>query len=99
MAGFASEWVPALGWNAQTGKKQPGCRSSRAILLSDDTALTFHFCPFFGSTVAFAAESFEPLVINGCGVTHMPPWQGVLKQELAWAIQAFIESSVSGRRE
>lgn len=26
------------------------------------------------------------------GVTHMPPWDGVLKQELAWAIQLFIES-------
>ena len=26
------------------------------------------------------------------GVTHMPPWEGVLKQELAWAIQVFIES-------
>ena len=59
----------------------------------------FIFALFFGSTVAFAAEPFEPLVINGCGITHMPPWQGVLKQELAWAIQAFIESRVSGRRE
>lgn len=26
------------------------------------------------------------------GVTHMPPWEGVLKQELAWAIQVFVES-------
>lgn len=26
------------------------------------------------------------------GVTHMPPWDGVLKQELAWAIQMYIES-------
>lgn len=25
------------------------------------------------------------------GVTHMPPWEGVLRQELAWAIQTFIE--------
>lgn len=35
------------------------------------------------------------------GVTHMPPWQGVLKQELAWAIQTFIEAQAqaSGRRE
>lgn len=33
------------------------------------------------------------------GVTHMPPWEGVLKQELAWAIQVFIESRVTGRRE
>lgn len=31
------------------------------------------------------------------GITHMPPWDGVLKQELAWAIQTFIESRV--RRE
>jgi len=28
------------------------------------------------------------------GVTHMPAWEGVLKQELAWAIQLFIESRV-----
>ncbi len=33
------------------------------------------------------------------GVTHMPPWEGVLKQELAWAIQVFFESRVTGRRE
>lgn len=33
------------------------------------------------------------------GVTHMPPWEGVLRQELAWAIQVFIESRASGRRE
>lgn len=33
------------------------------------------------------------------GVTHMPPWEGVLPQELAWAIQVFIESRVGGRRE
>lgn len=45
---------------------------------------------------------FAKTVRNGkiiVGVTHMPPWQGVLKQELAWAIQVFIESRVSGRRE
>lgn len=69
----------------------------RKKTLSGD--VDFIFVLFFGSTVAFAAESFEPLVINGCGITHMPPWQGVLKQELAWAVQAFIESRVSGRRE
>lgn len=33
------------------------------------------------------------------GVTHMPPWEGVLQQELAWAIQVFIESRVAERRE
>lgn len=33
------------------------------------------------------------------GVTHMPPWENVLKQELAWAIQLFIESRVSAMRE
>ena len=32
------------------------------------------------------------------GITHMPPWEGVLKQELAWAIQVFIESRLSGTR-
>lgn len=26
------------------------------------------------------------------GVMHMPPWKGVLSQELVWAIQTFIES-------
>lgn len=25
------------------------------------------------------------------GIVHMPPWENVLKQELAWAIQLFIE--------
>ena len=38
---------------------------------------------------------FAKTVRNGkiiVGVTHMPPWQGVLKQELAWAIQVFIEA-------
>lgn len=37
---------------------------------------------------------FAKTVRNGkiiVGVTHMPPWQGVLKQELAWAIQTFVE--------
>jgi hypothetical protein len=33
------------------------------------------------------------------GVIHMPPWQGVLKQELAWAIQAFIEAQASGSKQ
>ena len=28
----------------------------------------FIFALFFGSTVAFAAEPFAPLVINGCGI-------------------------------
>lgn len=31
------------------------------------------------------------------GVTHMPPWEGVLKQELAWAIQLFVESRAVGK--
>lgn len=26
------------------------------------------------------------------GIMHMPPWKGVLSQELVWAIQTFIES-------
>jgi len=30
------------------------------------------------------------------GVTHMPPWPGILPQELAWAIQVFIESRGAG---
>lgn len=25
------------------------------------------------------------------GIVHMPPWENVLKQELAWAIQLFVE--------
>ena len=33
------------------------------------------------------------------GVTQMPPWQSVLKQELAWAIQTFIESRAMGGKE
>jgi cytochrome c-550 PedF len=45
---------------------------------------------------------FAKTVRNGkviVGVTHMPPWQGVLKQELAWAIQTFIESRKIASRE
>lgn len=33
------------------------------------------------------------------GVSHMPAWQGVLKQELAWAIQVFIETQAATGRE
>ena len=33
------------------------------------------------------------------GVVHMPSWQGVLKQELAWAIQTFIEAQAGKGRE
>lgn len=33
------------------------------------------------------------------GITHMPPWDGVLQQELAWAIQTFIEAQARGGRE
>lgn len=43
---------------------------------------------------------FAKSVRNGkviVGVTHMPPWEGVLKQELAWAIQLFVESRAKGR--
>lgn len=41
---------------------------------------------------------FAKTVRNGkliVGVTHMPPWQGVLAQELAWAIQVFIEAQTA----
>lgn len=31
------------------------------------------------------------------GVTHMPPWEGVLPQELAWAIQLFVERQAAGK--
>lgn len=40
---------------------------------------------------------FSKTVANGktiVGVMHMPPWKGVLNQELLWAIQAFIESRI-----
>jgi mono/diheme cytochrome c family protein len=40
---------------------------------------------------------FNKTVASGktiVGVMHMPPWKGVLNQELVWAIQAFIESRV-----
>jgi cytochrome c5 len=30
------------------------------------------------------------------GVIHMPAWEGVLKQELAWAIQVFVEAQSGG---
>lgn len=32
------------------------------------------------------------------GITHMPPWEGVLKQELAWAIQTFFEAQAAAKR-
>ena len=32
------------------------------------------------------------------GVIHMPAWEGVLKQELAWAIQVFVESRSGGEQ-
>jgi mono/diheme cytochrome c family protein len=32
------------------------------------------------------------------GVVHMPPWDGVLPQEVAWAIQAFVEARARERR-
>ncbi len=38
---------------------------------------------------------FKDSVLHGkrrVGVEHMPPWAGVLSQELVWAIQAFVES-------
>lgn len=31
------------------------------------------------------------------GVTHMPPWAGVLPQELAWSIQLFFEAQAAKR--
>ncbi|WP_371323462.1 c-type cytochrome [Dechloromonas sp. ZY10] len=31
------------------------------------------------------------------GVTHMPAWDGILPQELAWAIQLFIEQQARKR--
>ena len=40
---------------------------------------------------------FNKTVASGktiVGVMHMPPWKGVLNQELVWAIQSFIESRV-----
>lgn len=30
------------------------------------------------------------------GVRHMPAWDGLLRQELAWAIQVFVESRARG---
>jgi len=59
------------------------------------------FCKRIGDTELNAAcmrdndAYFSKTVRQGkiiVGVTHMPPWQGVLKQELAWAIQVFVES-------
>lgn len=31
------------------------------------------------------------------GVTHMPAWQGVQTQALAWATRVFVESRAAGR--
>lgn len=38
---------------------------------------------------------FKESVLHGkvrVGVVHMPPWEGLLPQEVVWAVQAFIES-------
>ncbi|WP_197523993.1 cytochrome c-550 PedF [Cupriavidus sp. USMAHM13] len=38
---------------------------------------------------------FRDSVLHGkvrVGVVHMPPWEGLLPQEVLWAVQAFVES-------
>ncbi|NMG37432.1 cytochrome c-550 PedF [Azoarcus sp. TTM-91] len=38
---------------------------------------------------------FKESVLHGkvrVGVVHMPPWEGLLSQEVVWAIQTFVES-------
>jgi len=38
---------------------------------------------------------FKESVLHGkvrVGVVHMPPWEGLLSQEVVWAVQVFVES-------
>jgi hypothetical protein len=74
---------------------------SRTVLPAPDLRLLNRFCKRISDAELNAAcmrdndAYFAKTVRKGkiiVGVTHMPPWDGVLKQELAWAIQTFIES-------
>ena len=30
------------------------------------------------------------------GIVHMPPWEGLLAPELAWALRSFVETAPKG---
>lgn len=78
-----------------------GADASTNAAPAPDLRLLNRFCKRIGDAELNAAcmrdndAYFAKSVRQGkiiVGVTHMPPWDGVLKQELAWAIQVFIES-------
>lgn len=60
-----------------------GCRrvsdtTLRARCMADADA-------FFIKSVRYGKQKF--------GIVHMPPWDGVLAPELAWAVRTFVESA------
>nr|MBL8412640.1 c-type cytochrome [Dechloromonas sp.] len=92
----------ALGQQAynQACARCHGADASTNAAPAPDLRQLNRFCRRIGDAELKAAclrdndAYFAKTVRNGkiiVGVTHMPPWQGVLKQELAWAIQTFVE--------
>lgn len=78
-----------------------GADASTNAAPAPDLRLLNRFCKRIGDAGLNAAcmrdndAYFARTVQKGkiiVGVTHMPAWQGVLQQELAWAIQVFIEA-------
>ena len=60
-----------------------GCRrvsdtALRARCMADADA-------FFVKSVRYGKQKF--------GIVHMPPWEGVLAPELAWAVRTFVENA------
>ena len=43
---------------------------------------------FFIKSVRYGKQKF--------GIVHMPPWEGVIAPELAWALRSFIETAPKG---
>lgn len=43
---------------------------------------------FFIKSVRYGKQKF--------GIVHMPPWEGLLAPELAWALRSFVETAPKG---
>ena len=41
--------------------------------------------PFFIKSVRYGKQKF--------GIVHMPPWEGVVSPELAWALRSYVETA------
>lgn len=64
-------------------------RLGRACLRIEDTALRQR-CQgdadaFFIKSLRYGKQKF--------GIVHMPPWDGVIPPELAWALRSFVETA------